>query len=96
MFVLVRFVPHSSSKVQVFGWWRNGKACIYRVGKHLRSTESPIRTVPEAAQYLRVPNSWIYTHLDQIPHFRVGKYVRFRQADLEQAVSGLMRTPGAR
>jgi hypothetical protein len=52
-----------------------------------------IRTVREAAEYLRVPSRCIYTHLVQLPHFRVDKYARFRQTDLEQAVAALMRKP---
>ena len=39
-------------------------------------------TVEEIAEYLRVPKSWVYdrTSVDgpeTIPHFKVGKYLRF-------------------
>ncbi len=67
--------------------------------KSVTSSDSPggtlgsIRTVREAAEYLRVPPSWVYTHLGQLPHIRLGKYVRFRLADLEQAITANMRTP---
>jgi excisionase family DNA binding protein len=45
-------------------------------------------TVEEAAALLRVPVSWIYSRtrsrsVDRLPGIRLGKYWRFRQADLE-------------
>ena len=42
-----------------------------------------ILTVQEVAEMLRVPVSWVYEHIrrnacDRLPHFKLGKYVRFR------------------
>lgn len=42
-----------------------------------------ILTVQEVAEMLRVPVSWVYEHVrregsDRLPHFKLGKYVRFR------------------
>ena len=34
----------------------------------------------ELAKYLGIPLRWIYRHIKDIPHHRVGKYLRF---DLE-------------
>lgn len=39
-------------------------------------------TVEEVAEFLKVPTSWVYGHTrhrgrDQIPHIKVGKYLRF-------------------
>jgi len=44
-------------------------------------------TVGEVAELLRVPPSWIYGRtrrrsVDRIPGFRLGKYWRFRRADV--------------
>ncbi len=38
-------------------------------------------TVPELARQLKVPTSWVYdqvrNHPDPLPHYKVGKYLRF-------------------
>ena len=44
-------------------------------------------TIGEVAELLKVPVSWVYEHtrsraLDRIPGFRLGKYWRFREADV--------------
>ena len=44
-------------------------------------------TVEDLAERLNLPASWIYAHLrkrssDPIPGFRLGKYWRFREADV--------------
>ena len=44
-------------------------------------------TVEDVAELLNVPVSWVYEHtrkraLDRIPGFRLGKYWRFREADV--------------
>lgn len=46
-------------------------------------------TVRELAQYLGVPRGWVYRHVrpgssDQLPSFRIGKYRRFRTADVDR------------
>ena len=40
-------------------------------------------TAEEVAGILRVPRSWIYGHLDQLPTVRLGRYVRFKRAEIE-------------
>jgi excisionase family DNA binding protein len=45
-------------------------------------------TVAEIARYLSVRVGWVYKHArighrDQIPSLRVGKYLRFRTAEIE-------------
>lgn len=47
----------------------------------------PLLTVEEVADLLRVPLSWVYERtrkhgVDRIPGFRLGKYWRFREADV--------------
>ena len=39
--------------------------------------ETKLLTVPELASRLRVKNSWIYCHADELGAFRLGKYLRF-------------------
>ena len=46
-------------------------------------------TVEELAERLNLPESWIYAHTrkrsgDPIPGFRLGKYWRFREAEVLQ------------
>jgi excisionase family DNA binding protein len=38
----------------------------------------------EVAQILRVPRSWIYSHLSELPVIRLGRYVRFRRSEIER------------
>jgi excisionase family DNA binding protein len=40
-------------------------------------------TVEELAEILRVPKSWIYSHQDQLPTVRLGRYVRFKRYEIE-------------
>jgi excisionase family DNA binding protein len=45
----------------------------------------PLITAEEAAQLMKVPITWIYRHVhgpDALPHFRLGRYVRFRESEL--------------
>ena len=46
----------------------------------------PLLDVAAAAQILGVPNSWIYARVESpncdVPHFRVGRYLRFRASEL--------------
>jgi len=46
-------------------------------------------TVKDVAELLRVPVSWVYDRtrkrsLDRLPGIRLGKYWRFREADIEE------------
>ncbi len=44
-----------------------------------------IFTVETLAQYLGVKKTWVYekVHRKEIPHFKVGKFPRFRKADID-------------
>jgi excisionase family DNA binding protein len=51
------------------------------------SPDSELFTVQEAAQFLKVPVSWIYEHVrpeshDRLPFVKLGKYLRFDARDL--------------
>ena len=46
--------------------------------------------VDAAAEILSVPKRWLYerTAKGEIPHQKIGKYVRFTDADLRQIIEG--------
>jgi len=44
-------------------------------------------TVDEVAAILRVPKSWIYAHLSDLPTIRLGRYVRFKRSDIDEFLS---------
>jgi excisionase family DNA binding protein len=51
-------------------------------------------TVPEVAAALKVPVSWVYERTrrsgtDQIPHFKLGKYLRFRWSTVREWLENL-------
>ena len=57
---------------------------------------SALLTVREVAAMLQVPVSWIYERTrrkgaDQLPFIKLGKYLRFRSADIEQYLEQLRR-----
>lgn len=41
-------------------------------------------TADEVAGILRVPKSWVYSHLSDLPTIRLGRYVRFKRSDVER------------
>jgi excisionase family DNA binding protein len=48
-------------------------------------------TVEEAAQFLKVPVSWVYEHVrsaaeDRLPVLKLGKYLRFDMRDLSEYI----------
>jgi excisionase family DNA binding protein len=52
-----------------------------------QNTIDPLLTVAELSALLQVPVSWVYERtrrrgIERIPGFRLGKYWRFREADV--------------
>lgn len=43
-------------------------------------------TIDELSHILNLPKSWIYskTRSNEIPHFKVGKYLRFSEAEISR------------
>jgi excisionase family DNA binding protein len=46
-----------------------------------------LATVREIAEFLQVPNSWVYERtrrrgIERIPHFKLGKYLRFSKCEV--------------
>ncbi len=50
------------------------------------TSPEPYITVASLARVLGVPASWVYerTAKGEIPHYRVGRYVRFRLSEVER------------
>ena len=53
-------------------------------------------TIDELAAILKVPRSWIYLHTRKrskttIPHVKIGKYLRFSEADVRRFLNRLRR-----
>ncbi|MET9100006.1 helix-turn-helix domain-containing protein [Streptomyces antibioticus] len=44
----------------------------------------PRHTYPEAAEILRVEESWLRRHIKRLPHSKKGRVVTFSDADLER------------
>ena len=47
-------------------------------------TDAILLDAGEVAQILRVPRSWVYSHLRELPAIRLGRYVRFRRSEIER------------
>ena len=47
-------------------------------------TDRVLLTADEVAAILRVPRSWVYGHLHQLPVVRLGRYVRFRRRGIDR------------
>ena len=46
-----------------------------------------LATVSQIAEFLQVPNSWVYERtrrrgIERIPHFKLGKYLRFSRSEV--------------
>jgi excisionase family DNA binding protein len=57
-----------------------------------------LATVAEIAALLRVPASWVYERtrrrgIERIPHFKLGKYVRFDRREVLEWVQNQGRIP---
>jgi excisionase family DNA binding protein len=48
--------------------------------------EDAVLDVKGLARYLKVKEGWVYQrlHLKEIPHFRVGRYPRFRKEEIKK------------
>ena len=58
--------------------------------------DEQLLTVQQVAEMLQVPTTWVYKHTKEgaphrLPHFKTGKYVRFRREDIRAFLEGLRR-----
>jgi len=49
---------------------------------------SEFMTVEGVSQYLNIKRSTIYSKIHQIPHYKVGKLLRFRKSDIDLWMEG--------
>jgi excisionase family DNA binding protein len=54
-----------------------------------QAREDRILDVKGLCRYLSVPTSWVYerTHLKEIPHYKAGNHLRFRQSEIDKWLS---------
>jgi len=56
----------------------------------MKSKQNQLLTIVQVADFLQVPASWIYGRVHRgdlpFPVLRVGRYLRFRQGDIEAFV----------
>jgi excisionase family DNA binding protein len=56
--------------------------------KTMESSKGPffeaLVTVKELAQHLGVSSNWVYRHMANLPHSRVGKFYKFTPSDIEE------------
>jgi len=73
--------PLSSSHQEDVSQQRNGNSA----GQNhvFVPADNVLLTVDEVAEILRVPRSWVYSHQDQLPTVRLGRYVRFRRSEID-------------
>jgi excisionase family DNA binding protein len=45
---------------------------------------SNLLSVEDLAEYLDVEKDWVYSHIKEIPHFKVGRFPRFRKRDVDR------------
>ncbi len=46
--------------------------------------EDKIFGVKDLASYLGVPQSWVYEHKHELPHFRAGNRIKFKKKDIDR------------
>jgi len=65
---------------------------------YVEHTPEPLLTAEEAAELTRLPKQWLLEAARQgrVPHYRLGKYVRFKQSELEASGRQALSTGGRR
>ncbi len=63
--------------------------------------QDTLLTVKEVAEILKVPVSWVYEHTrgncsERLPHIKVGKYLRFFDADILRYLEDMRAKDGRR
>ncbi len=71
---------------------------MYGVDGNGTGTLAQLLTLEEVAERLKVPKSWVYERtrrrgLDRLPHLKLGKYLRFEEAEVRDYLERMrMRT----
>jgi hypothetical protein len=64
-------------------------SAILEVMKPILSSKKPedrIFDKKALSEYLHLPVTWIDKNLHKLPHFKVGKYVRFKKNDIDKFI----------
>jgi excisionase family DNA binding protein len=67
------------------------RAIVHEVLSEVGQNAAPrLHDVDEAAEILKVPKRWLYerTSAGTIPHQKLGKFIRFTDADLRSIMGG--------
>jgi excisionase family DNA binding protein len=62
----------------------DNRAAVSNLAFSNSSSDAVLLNADEVAEILRVPRSWVYGHLSELPVIRLGRYVRFRRAEIER------------
>ena len=59
---------------------------LMRFSPQRNDQEEIILDIEGLASYLKVTKSWVYerTHLNEIPHYKIGKFPRFRKKEIDR------------
>ncbi len=49
---------------------------------------SNLLSIEDLAEYLGVEKDWVYSHIKEIPHSKVGRFPRFRKAEIDKWLEG--------
>jgi len=55
--------------------------------------ELELWTVEDVAEHWRIKTSWIYQHIGDLPHFKLGNHVRFAPEELKEFLLRARRGP---
>jgi excisionase family DNA binding protein len=62
----------------------DNRAAVSNLSFSTSASDAMLLNADEVAEILRVPRSWVYGHLSELPVIRLGRYVRFRRAEIER------------
>ena len=51
--------------------------------------------VPALAKVLKTREAWVYQHLDDVPHVRIGRHIRFEPEAIRRYIAEQTRGPGS-
>ena len=60
------------------------------------NTEENIMDKKQLAEHLGVDVSWVDKNIHSLPHFNLGKYVRFKQSTIDKWIESITTNPSTR
>ncbi len=51
---------------------------------HEHKTDDSLMDVKGLAKYLGVERDWIYSHIKEIPHYKLGRFPKFRKREIDK------------